>query len=615
MATMLETLRVLAARGVVEDIAVAFAEFIGRLDGRGDPGIVLAACWISHSTAQGNICVDLREKAGQMLFDDGDLAVTAPPLAQWSQTLRESAAVGAPGAARPLILDDSQRLYLYRYWDYERRLAENVLERAQENIEGVTLPALRAALDEFFGVAADHTVDWQRLAAAVAVLKRFCIIAGGPGTGKTTTVVRLLAVLKRLYGKQPLRVALTAPTGKAAARVAEAIRAAKAQLERQGAAAVVDIPEEAATLHRLLGVNPDTGQFRYHARNPLPADVVIVDEASMVDLALMAKLADALAPSARLILVGDRDQLASVEAGSVLADLCTAENGFSPAFAAQLYAATGQRAPSVGTPTSCLRDNVVVLMGSRRFGDQSGIGRVARDVNHGDAPAVIAALAEAGPDVAWFREQRPSDRHAPVFARILAGYADYRRSVLDHADVADVFAAFNRFRVLCAVRLGLSGVDAMNRSIEEALWPQRLRNAALWYPGRAVMMMRNDYTTGLFNGDIGIALRTTEERSQLRVYFPSPSGYRGFHPARLPRHETVYAMTVHKSQGSEFDEVLLLLPDEESKALSRELLYTAITRARRRFELCASAKSVTAAVERRVTRASGLAARLDAGSG
>ena len=614
MATMLETLRILAARGVVEEIAVAFAEFIGRLDGRDDPGMILAACWVSHSTAQGNICVDLREWAGQTLFDDGELTVTAPPLAQWNRTLRESAAVGAPGAARPLILDDAQRLYLYRYWDYERRLAENVLARAHENIEGIALPALRAALDEFFGVPQDNTVDWQRMAVAVAVLKRFCIIAGGPGTGKTTTVVRLLAVLRRLYGEQPLRVALTAPTGKAAARVAEAIRAAKARLEQQGATAVIDIPEEAATLHRLLGVNPDTGQFRYHARNPLPADVVIVDEASMVDLALMAKLVDALAPSARLILVGDRDQLASVEAGSVLADLCTVENGFSPPFASQLYAATGQRAPAVERSTACLRDNVVVLMGSRRFGDQSGIGRVAREVNRGNAPAVMASLAEPGADVAWFREQRPSDRHSPVFARIVAGYADYRRSVLESADVAEVFFAFNRFRVLCAVRSGLAGVDAMNRSIEDALWPQRLRHAAQWYPGRAVMMMRNDYTTGLYNGDIGIALRTTDAHSPLRVYFPSPSGYRGFHPARLPRHETVYAMTVHKSQGSEFDEVLLLLPDEESKVLSRELLYTAITRARRRFELCASAKSVTAAVERRVTRASGLAARLDAGS-
>lgn len=600
---MRDTLRALAAHGVVEDIAVAFSEFIGRLDQSKNPFVVLAACWASHSTVQGNTCVDLTEAAGRILFSQGDIEIVAPPLAMWVSALRDSGLVGSPGEHRPLILDDEKRLYLYRYWDYESRLCTRVVERAAGIVDGIDGPALRAVIDEIFGAVPSITPDWQRIAAAVAVLKRFCIIAGGPGTGKTTTVVRVLAVLARLYRGHKLRIVVTAPTGKAAARVAEAIRAAKAKLADH--VSEFEIPDDALTLHRLLGVRPDTGEFRYHARNTLPADVVIVDEASMVDLALMSKLVDALSPDTRLILVGDRDQLASVEAGAVLADLCGG-GGFSPEFTAQLRDVTGQDVPVSDREDTPLRDNVVVLARSHRFDAQSGIGLLARWVNEGDVGKAKDTLAIAHKDITWFRR----DQHDEMLARIVTGYAVYRQAVISGADTAEVFDAFNRFRVLCAVRLGAAGVDVMNRSIEQALWAPRLRNASGWYAGRPVIILRNDYSTALFNGDIGIALPSIEDGGQLRVYFPSSKGFRGYHPTRLPRHETVYAMTVHKSQGSEFEEVLLLLPDGESKALSRELFYTAITRARRRFDLWASSESVVAAVSRRVARVSGLAARL-----
>jgi exodeoxyribonuclease V alpha subunit len=307
-----------------------------------------------------------------------------------------------------------------------------------------------------------------------------------------------------------------------------------------------------------------------------------------------------------LILVGDRDQLASVEAGAVLADLCGEESGFSTDFATRLREATGQTIPIGKRVDTPLRDNVVVLARSHRFDSESGIGKLARFVNKGELRQVLDTLAHVHEDMTWFNKVTRED----VLARIELGYAAYRQAVIERADTADVFDAFNRFRVLCAVRLGAAGVDVMNHCIEQRVWSTRLRSASGWYAGRPVIILRNDYSTALFNGDVGIALPSIEDGGQLRVYFPSSKGFRGYHPTRLPRHDTVYAMTVHKSQGSEFDEVLLLLPEGESKALSRELFYTAITRARRRFDLWASAESVVFAVERRVARVSGLAARL-----
>lgn len=607
---MRETLWALAARGVVEDIAVAFSEFIGRLDPTQNSLVMLAACWVSHRTTQGHTCVDLSEAAERILFTQGELSITAPSLAIWERALRDSTLVGTPGEHLPLILDNAHRFYLYRYWDYENRLYTRVIDRSTGMIAGIDQSHLRQVIEEAFGQRPSLSPDWQRVAVAVAVLKRFCIIAGGPGTGKTSTVVRVLVALARLYCEKKLRIIVTAPTGKAAARVTEAIRFATIKLTDSSMNAI-DIPEEAFTLHRVLGVRPDTGEFRYHAHNPLPADVVIIDEASMVDLALMSKLVDALAADTRLILVGDRDQLASVEAGAVLADLCNGSGGFSPEFAVVLRHVTGQvipfdepaRAP-LGA-LGALSDSVVVLGHSHRFDAESGIGKLARYVNQGEVRQVLETLANSHDDIAWFTHATRDE----LLTRIVQGYAAYRQAVNERADPAEVFKAFNRFRVLCAVRMGPFGVDEMNRRIEHALWSTRVRSASSWYAGRPVIILRNDYSTALFNGDVGIALPSREDGGPLRVYFPSSNGFRGIHPARLPQYETVYAMTVHKSQGSEFDEVFLLLSEGESKVLSRELFYTAITRARRRFDLCASAERVKSAVERRVTRVSGLAAK------
>jgi exodeoxyribonuclease V alpha subunit len=262
----------------------------------------------------------------------------APPLADWRTALRQSPVVGRPGDYAPLILDDAGRLYLYRYWAYERQLAEDVLRRLADEPSGVDIPRLRAGLDRLFPPAGDAEVDWQRIAAAVAVLKQFCVISGGPGTGKTTTVIRILALLAE-QAARPLHIALTAPTGKAATRMQEAIRLARDRLPVSPAIREA-IPGEAMTIHRLLGYRPGSVRFRHDRDNPLPVDALVVDEASMVDLALMAKLVRALPPRARLILLGDKDQLASVEAGAVLGDICGDSTGFSPAFRERLIEAT-----------------------------------------------------------------------------------------------------------------------------------------------------------------------------------------------------------------------------------------------------------------------------------
>ncbi|MBI5277366.1 MAG: AAA family ATPase [Burkholderiales bacterium] len=433
----------------------------------------------------------------------GDVCVTVDAAVR--DKLLASGVAGTPELPRsfPLVVDGEGRVYLHRYFDYEVRLA-------------------------------------RRLTAAKAQPGGLRVISGGPGTGKTTMVVKLL---EQMFSEQPdTRVALAAPTGKAAARMTEAIH------------------REASTIHRLLRYHPKGG-FAHHRDNPLAIDLLVVDEASMLDLALATHLLEAVPPTARVVLLGDKDQLAAVESGAVFAEL------------------------------SSMPDVATWLTTSYRFAADSGIGRLARDINAGDAETAIGWLRGAEGEVVWRDTANPAQ-----------GYAVYFEAVQrDPRDVAAVHAAFSRFRVLCATRSGPQGVEAIN----EALEPQRTR----WYAGRPVMVTVNDYTLKLFNGDIGIAL--PDEQGDLLVWFPDGTGgWRATAPARMPLHETAFAMTVHKSQGSEFDDVLVLLPRHASAVLTRELLYTAVTRARKHVTLVATEEALRGAIEHKVERASGLLARL-----
>jgi exodeoxyribonuclease V alpha subunit len=566
-----------------------------------------AALELSRAIAEGHVCLRLAELVARMAAGAGETGDEAD-LASVRRRLLASGVVGTPEApaAMPLLLDTEGRLYLQRHFDYERRLARRLLLAAQAAPTGVDA-ATRARLDALFG--ADAQPDWQKLAAALALRQRLVVISGGPGTGKTSTVVNLLACL--ITQNPQLRIALAAPTGKAAARLGEALRQRAAQLPPD----LRDkLPTQSHTVHRLLGAHP--GGFRHHAGHPLAIDVLVVDEASMLDLALATRLLEAVPGSARIILLGDKDQLAAVESGAVFAEL-SVDPGLSrecvDALAEMCNVPAELITPGAALEPSPLRDSVVWFTRNYRFAAGSGIALAADDIRCGRAAEFSARLREgADTSVHWLDDSGVAPGAATLQCMAEA-YAPFLDAVQrDPADVAAITRAFERFRVLCALREGPRGVHAINEQLSRLA---RARLAAPhdarspWYAGRPVMVLRNDPLLELFNGDIGITLPAAD--GDLRVYFADAGGgHRAVPTLRLPAHETAFAMTVHKAQGSEFDELLVLFPQRRSRVLTRELLYTAVTRARRRLHLAGGAALLATAIETRTRRDSGLLARL-----
>ncbi len=496
-----------------------------------------------------------------------------------------------------------ERLYLNRMWCNECSIAA-FFARVNHPL-AVDENRLRQALDNLFQPSDD--INLQKVAAAVALTRRVSVISGGPGTGKTTTVAKLLAALVQMADGSRCRICLAAPTGKAAARLTESLGAALRQLpltDKQKAT----LPDEASTLHRLLGAQPGSQRLRYHAGNPLHLDVLVVDEASMIDLPMMSRLIDALPQHARVIFLGDRDQLASVEAGAVLGDICAWVNkGFTPERAAQLSRLTGTAVPAgEGASASALRDSLCLLQKSYRFGSDSGIGQLAAAVNRGDKAAASAVLGQGFSDIENKHLQSTED-YQSMIDDALAGYGRFLGLVRDGAQPQEVLTAFGEYQLLCALREGPFGVSGLNDRIEQALVRQRRISRpahARWYHGRPVMITRNDASLGLFNGDIGIAL---DQGQGIRVWFPLPDGsLKSVQPSRLPEHDTAWAMTVHKSQGSEFDHAALILPGQIVPVVTRELVYTAITRAKKRLSLYADDRILAQAIATRTERRSGL---------
>jgi exodeoxyribonuclease V alpha subunit len=615
---MWEQLERLRQWGQLTDLDVHFGRLMARLAGSGAPELILAACLASRWTGNSHICLDLHEIAGTSLFADVGLPWTAPALESWTSALFVSPVVGRPGDFRPLVLDDDGRLYLYRYWHYEQQLVDDLRRRAAEAAPNVQESRLRDGLARLFSRSSptanqeDGDCDWQKIAAATAVLKRFRVITGGPGMGKTAIVSRMLGLLAEQAVGRRLRIALAAPTGKAAMRLQEAVVSSPWTQALEPAARAI-IPEQATTLHRLLGVTPESSTPRYHREHPLPVDVLVVDEASMVDLALMAKTVEALPPQARLILLGDRDQLASVEAGAVLADICGTSPALSTAFWECLQRVTGEVIPATPPCSATLADAIMLLRRSYRFGTDSGMGQLARAVNAGDpVDAVNCVHQRQCQELAWTPVTSPAEMYACLSEQIQTGLEPYLHLVKRGADAAEIFAAFSRFRVLCALRSGPMEAEALNQYIEALLQARGLSRARQpWYAGRPVLITRNDYQLQLFNGDVGIALPDPDADGRLRVFFEGPhQSFRRLPPFRLPAHETVFAVTVHKSQGSEFDDVLLVLAGEHSPVMTRELLYTGITRARSRVTICGSEAAFQGAIGQRVQRSSGLRAAL-----
>lgn len=647
----LDTLRQWSEAGWLRRLDSALAAFMAELDPQAPPALLVATALLAHMEGRGHTCLPLAPlvrgpaevlgwpQEAQAALQDAWATLPREPAA-WLAVLRASPVVRQAGqdadTGQPLVLGGSAAaplLYLRRYWSYETRVVQALAERTAAPLP-VDEALARQWLDRLFAPAAQAAVDWQKLACAMALRSRLSVITGGPGTGKTYTAARLLALLAAMDPEpERLRVALAAPTGKAAARLKQSIDAALEGLqERLGDVldlqAFIQRMGAARTLHALLGARPDTRQFRHHAAHPLDVDVLIVDEASMVHLEMMAALLDALPPTARVVFLGDKDQLASVEAGAVLGDLCRdAEAGrYGPETARYALAATGQALAPQYLDTGAapaLAQQTVMLRESRRFGGP--IGQFALAVNRGEAAGARRALAadttqsllalEGGTPEAVVRLALHGRPGAPACYRAyldtLARGAD---GASDHADwVRGVLAAFERFRLLCAVREGDWGAAGLNQAVEAAL-----RGAGLlgtrgeWYAGRPVMVTRNDAALGVFNGDIGIALPAPG--GGLRVYFADGPQLRSVGVARLAQVETAFAMTVHKSQGSEFEHAVLVLPPRAGAVLGRELVYTGITRARLAFTLVAAQPGLLEqAVAQRTQRASGLRARLDAG--
>jgi exodeoxyribonuclease V alpha subunit len=582
-------LRMFNEADVLHAADVHVARVLGAKVGDGDETVLLAAALAVRAVRGGSVCVDLRTIADVPLDlvegpEPSEAAAVAagapvadlpwPDPEPWLAAVRDSALV-----AEEVLRLEGSLLYLDRYWREEGQVVADLRARLARPAPEVDEAVLEAGVLRVFPGAG---YDEQRAAARAAARQWTTVLTGGPGTGKTTTAAGLLALLveqHELTAGRPPRIALAAPTARAGARLQEAVAAATRSLDPADRARLGTLT--ASTLHRLLGWRPDSSvRFRHDRRHRLPCDVVVVDEASMVSLTMMARLLEALRPQTRLVLMGDPAQLVSVEAGAVLADLVA---GF---------------AGRDGSP-------VVELTQVHRFG--GGIGRLAAALRAGDADAVVDVLRAGLADVELV-DPADADAMAATRSDVLDAALEVRRPA-ERGDPAAAVAALDRHRLLCAHREGPWGVAGWNRQVEHLLSDATgVTHYEEWYAGRPVLVTANDRGLGLYNGDLGVAVR--EDDGRLRVHVASPTGIKAYAPSRLPEVQTVYAMTVHKSQGSQAERVTVVLPPEDSPLLSRELFYTAVTRAQQKVRVVGTVDAVRAAVERQVQRASGLAARL-----
>ena len=615
--------RALQQAGVLRTLDDALANTLRRLDPETPDDVLAAAALASLAVAQGHAGFD---PASPRQLVDADIAW--PDADGWMQQLAESRFVATPASpideaqAVPLVLENGL-LYLRRYREYERRLAMQLRRIASSVMPEPGIEPIAPLFDALFpsplvgeGGAqrrergAQHD-NHQARAAALALRRALLLVTGGPGTGKTTTIARLLVlrIAQALQaGTAPPRIALAAPTGRAAERMAESLRRAVAQMADHGIdAALLDaLPAQASTLHRLLGTIPDSPRFRHNKDNPLPFDIVVVDEASMVDLPLMCKLTEAVADGAQLVLLGDPDQLPSVEAGDVLAAILGAAGAgdtLSSGDAAALHPLLGDVPVDVGT--NHLAGHRVHLRHGWRQSEALHLAPLAEAVRNGDAVEALSLLRGGALSNVHFHEGADD----PLQARpdLLAHW----RTLATHTDPAQALKQANRLRLLTAVREGPQGARGLNARIEAALSGRRIGTPPAWFAGRLLLITENSYRHGLFNGDVGICLADADGTPLAWFSGDGSESVRAFHPAALPAHESAFAMTVHKAQGSEFDEVWLHLPRADSRVLSRELLYTGLTRARSALHVAGSAEVIAAALARHAGRVSGLGWRLE----
>ena len=603
--------------GALRTLDHALATSLRRLDPSTPDPVLAAAALASLAVAQGHAGFD---PARPQWLVDADLDWPVPQA--WLQALAASpwvatpdaAALEAPADVRPLVLENGL-LYLRRYRQYEARLAGQLRRIGARSLPDTGIEAVAPLFARLFPQARQ---DQQARAAALALRRALLLVTGGPGTGPTTTIARLLLLRiaqARATGVEAPRIALAAPTGRAADRMAESLGRARARLGEDGgvdAALLAAMPDQAQTLHRLLGPVPGSSDFRHHADNPLPLDIVVVDEASMVDLPMMCKLVEAIADGSQLVLLGDPDQLPSVEAGDVLAAILAAAGPGDVLLAedaAALAPLLGTGEGPVPVEPGGLRGRRVHLQHGWRQDAGLRLAPLADAVRGGDAAAALGLLRSDALGAVRLHEGVADPLQSDE-----AGLFAHWRALATAPDPDAALAQGGRLRLLTALREGPQGSRALNGRIEALLSGSRIGTPPAWLPGRLLLVTENSYRHGLFNGDVGVCL--ADGNGTPLAWFPGGSeGVRAFHPAALPAHESAFAMTVHKAQGSEFDQVWLQLPARDNRVLSRELVYTGITRARRELHLAASAAVLEAALSRHARRVSGLAWRLQAGAG
>lgn len=617
---MLAWLTSLKEQGSIRALDLHFARFIASEANCStqieQDSVLLLSLWVSNELATGNVCLNLEQLAITNLAQNQN---NAPELFRlWLdkpyQLLDNLSSLNVIKKANndlaPLIVDGCN-VYLYRYWQAEVYLAN----RINAMLQPCAISAgFNLELNKLFGIS-DKKIDWQKTAAAIALTRQFSVLSGGPGTGKTTTVIKILAAIlidaKAKNRDKKIEIKLAAPTGKAAARLSESISNAIAHLE------ILDeikenIPTQSQTIHRLLGAYGERVGFTYNEQNPLHLDVLIVDEASMIDLTLMTNLLKALPKTARLILLGDRDQLASVEAGSILGEICSfIESGYNQKQAQTLGILTGYDYKQYIGKNSAIGDCLCQLRHSYRFGESSGIGKLSKAINKGSWKDVERIFKENYADISFF--DLTGDSYRQLIAHMADKYSEYFDLISKKAPTLEIIDSFAKQRLLCALRDGNYGVNKLNEYIYQALVKKNKikGQVATWYEGRPIILTKNEHSLGLYNGDIGICLIDPNTK-QFKVYFSTiENQVKSVLPSRLPEHESAFAMTIHKSQGSEFADTYILLPDSVSPVITRELIYTGITRAKNNLQLYAKPAILKYGLHTKTLRASGLAARLN----
>lgn len=579
----------------ISSVEVEFVHFLQQISPNENEQVLMAAAACIHAQSKGHVCLDLgKMEQDEYLFNESETGfkVTDELKNEWISALRKSELVSSGDDLQPLVLEEG-RLYLHRFWKYEEELSK-WLKAKSANAREVSDKA-KKALQLLLVPSGDlFEPNWQHLAVVLSFLKDLVIISGGPGTGKTYTVLNIIAAQQLAHPGEKFRIALAAPTGKAARRLINSIEHGIEKLPGQ-INSQLDIPDVALTVHKMLGADFRGSSFKFNEQNKLPYDMVVVDEASMLDLTMWVRLIRAIGTDTKLVVLGDKDQLASVEAGSILGDICGGENTFSQRIKRMAANITGMEIPLSQT-SATINDSVVFLTKSYRFGEDSGIGTFAKAINVSDTEQALSILRDPKyPDLTWL------DTSPKNMQKVMADYGVSHFEEYIQVTPEERLEASNRRKILCALRQGDYGVETLNQSIERHVrQKQGLLSSSEWYEGRIVMATRNDAMLKVRNGEIGMY---REEGNLIR--FEGEQAL-NISATRLKEYEPAFAITIHKSQGSEFEEVAIVLPNKINTILSKEILYTAVTRARQSTLIIANEVILKKTIERSVSRKSGV---------